>query len=175
MKHLDIGFRLNVDTRTLSSETCRIAAESGCSEISFGIESGSDRILSLMNKRTTAKENVRFVKRVQSEGILTKAYFIVNFPGETESSVRETLQWAEEARPDKWLLSAFAPLPGSPTFVSPEQFGIYWMSNNWEDYYLVGKGGSFRPCFRSEGLGFDQQIHLHDLMREGLTTILGKC
>lgn len=175
VKHLDIGFRLNVDTRVLSRETCQIAAESGCSEISFGIESGSDRILSLMNKGTTAKENVEFVKTIQSEGILAKAYFIVNFPGETESSVRETLQWAEEARPDKWLLSAFAPLPGSPTFISPRQFGIHWMSSNWEDYYLMGEGGSFVPCFKSEELDFDQQIYLHDLMREGLINILGKC
>jgi len=41
---------------------------------------------------------------------------MVNFPGETEQTVEETLRFAEETQPDKWLLSSFAPLPGSDTF-----------------------------------------------------------
>lgn len=172
--NLNIGFRLNIDTRTLSEKTCRIAAKAGCTEISFGIESGSDRILQLMQKGTTAKENAKFVKRVQNEGILTKAYFVVNFPGENEESVKQTLKWAEDSRPDKWLLSAFVPLPGSLTFRHPEKYGITWLSNNWEDYYLVAKGGSFKPSFIASGLNFEQQKYLHNLLFDGLVSILGK-
>lgn len=174
IKHLDIGFRLNFDTRTLNEETCKVAADAGCTEISYGIESGSDRMLKLMNKGTTAIKNSEAVKIIQKEGIIAKAYLIVNFPGENEKSVRETLKWVDNVRPDKYLLSAFVPLPGSLTFAHPEQYGITWLSKDWEEYYLVGKDGSFKPCFKAPGLDFEQQIYLHDLMYDGLVSVLGK-
>jgi radical SAM superfamily enzyme YgiQ (UPF0313 family) len=168
-----ITFRLNQDARVMKEEGCKVAAEAGCTEISFGVESGSQRMLDAMQKDIKVAQNAEAVRMTQRHGMLAKAYLIVNFPGETEETVRETLKWAEEARPDKWLLSAFAPLPGSATWEHPERWGITWISKNWEDFYLVGKSGSFRPCFRAPGLDFEQQIYLHDLIRDGLTSILG--
>ncbi|MGB9596145.1 MAG: hypothetical protein ACPL7B_07665, partial [Candidatus Poribacteria bacterium] len=53
----------------------------------------------------------------------------------------------------------------------PEKYGITWMSNNWSDYYLVGKGGSFKPCFTTSELTVDRQIYLHDLLYNGLKQI----
>jgi len=172
IKRFDIGFRLNQDVRILSDETLQVAAEAGCTEISFGVESGSNKMLKSMNKGTTAKTNTRAIKMTQSHGIKAKAYFVVNFPGEDEVSVKETLRWAEETRPDKWFLSVFAPLPGSPVFENPEKFGITFLNKKWGDYYLVGKEGSFRPSFKAPGLNFEQQRYLHDLLHDGLVDIL---
>ena len=115
----------------------------------------------------------RQFRLTQKSGMEAKAYFMVNFPGETEESVQETLQFAKRARPDKWLLSAFAPLPGSYVFNHPEKFGITHMSENWGDYYLVGKDGKFHPCFTTKYLTFEKQMELHDMMYNGLKEILG--
>jgi len=175
IKPLGITFRLNQDARarTLDEEMLELAKDAGCSEISFGIEHGSQTMLDNMNKDTTVEANKRAITLTQKHGMKAKAYFIVNFPGETEKTAKETVAFVEKTRPDKWLLSAFAPLPGSDTFAYPEKYGITWVSRNWEDYYLVGKDGSFRPCFQTDELSFSKQVYLHDLVHGKLKQILG--
>jgi len=173
IKPCQIEFRLNQDVRSINENTVKLAAEVGCTEISFGIESGSQKMLDAMNKCTTVEENKRALLIPKKENISTKAYFIVNYPGENEKTIKETLKFAEETMPEKWLLSSFAPLPGSEIFNDPNKYGITWMSKNWEDYYLVGKEGKFKPCFETRDLRIENQIYYHDLLMDGLKSILG--
>ena len=159
---LDITFRLNMDSRHIKKDMLKLAKEAGCTEISMGIESGSQKMLNLMNKQTTVTGNKRAIEKIKEVGIIAKAYFMVNFPGETESTVQETIKFIREVQPDKSFLSAFAPLPGSHVFNNPEQYGITWMSSDWSDYYLAGK--IFIPCFMSECLSMrDQERHYQTL------------
>jgi radical SAM superfamily enzyme YgiQ (UPF0313 family) len=170
---LKLHFRLNQDARIIDEEILALAAEAGCTEISFGIESGSQRILDLMNKRTTVEASKKAIILTRKHGMKAKAYFVVNFPGEDDSSIHETLEFAQQTKPDKWLLSSFAPLPGSDTFQHPGKYDITWLSPKWEDYYLVGKDGDFKPCFETSELSIKRQIHLHDTLHMGLKEILG--
>ena len=162
VKPLNITFRLNMDSRHIKMDMLKLAKEVGCTEISMGIESGSQKMLNLMNKQTTVVGNKRAIKKIKEVGIIAKAYFMVNFPGETESTVQETIKFIREVQPDKSFFSAFAPLPGSHVFNNPEQYGITWMSSDWSDYYLAGK--KFIPCFMSECLSIrDQERHYQTL------------
>lgn len=159
---LDITFRLNMDSRHIKKDMLKLAKEAGCIEISMGIESGSQVMLNGMNKQTTVEQNVKAIKKIKDVGITTKAYFMVNFPRETDKTVRETIKFIREVQPDKSFLSAFAPLPGSHVFNHPKQYGITWMSSDWSDYYLAGK--DFIPCFMSEYLSIrDQERHYQTL------------
>jgi radical SAM superfamily enzyme YgiQ (UPF0313 family) len=160
---LDITFRLNMDSRHVTLEMLRRAKEAGCTEISMGIESGSQKILNLMNKQTTVERNKRAIAKIKEAGITAKAYFMVNFPGETETTIRETIDFIREVQPDKTFLSAFAPLPGSYIFDHPKEYGITWMSSNWSDYYLVGK--ECIPCFMSVGLSIRDQTRFYQTLR----------
>ena len=173
IKPFGIQFRLNQDARHMDKKTLDISYEAGCTDISFGIESGSQKILNAMHKQTTVEKNLEAIKWTKMSGIHAKAYFMVNFPGETEETVQETLTFAEETNPDKWLLSAFAPLPGSDVFNKPGKYGITSMSSDWSDYYLVGKGGKFKPCFTTKYLTHEKQIELHSMAYNGLKEILG--
>jgi len=174
LEPLHITFRLNQDARRIDREMLSLAKKVGCTEISFGIESGSQVMLDRMNKQTSVEKNKRAIRETKRFGMKTKAYFIVNFPGETEETVEETLRFVKETRPDKWLVSSFAPLPGSDTFRNPGQYGITWMSSNWEDYRLVGKDGTFRPCFETKELSGEKQITLHHLLSCGLKALEGE-
>lgn len=165
---LGVTFRLNQDARDVDRDTLELAKRAGCTEISFGIESGSQAMLDAMDKRTTVEANRRAVLTAKECGLRVKAYLMVNFPGETESTVQETIRFVEETKPDEWLLSSFVPLPGSDTFNHPEKYGITWMSSNWGDYYLVGRGGKSPPCFTTAELSIEKQLYLHDLLYRGL-------
>jgi len=173
IKPFGLRFRLNQDARAIDGKIMRLAREAGCCEISFGIETGSQKMLNLMNKQTTVEANRKAILAAKENGIKTKAYFIVNFPGEDDFTVEETLEFARQVKPDKWLLSSFAPLPGSDTFQNPMKYGITWVSPRWEDYYLVGKEGKFSPCFTTKDLSFERQFDLHQKMFRSLQEILG--
>jgi len=173
LKPLGISFRLNMDARKPHDYIFAAAADAGCTDISFGIESGSIQMLEAMNKQVTVMNNELAIYHTQKAGMEAKAYFMVNFPGETEQTVKETLDFAERAHPDKWLLSAFAPLPGSDVFNNPEKYGVTSLSKNWGDYYLVGKNGQFSPCFTTSYLTHEKQIELHEMMWTGLKERLG--
>ncbi len=173
IKPFNLSFRLNQDAKTLNEDVISLAGEAGCTEISFGIESGSPKMLNLMNKKASIEDNKWAIQLTKAYGMKAKAYFVVNFPGENEETIKETIKFVRETMPDKWLLSAFAPLPGSPAFHHPKKYGINWISPKWEDYYIVGKDGSFKPCFTTDELTFEKQIYLHDILYQNLKEILG--
>jgi anaerobic magnesium-protoporphyrin IX monomethyl ester cyclase len=173
IKPFGLRFRLNQDARAIDGKMMHLAREAGCREVSFGIETGSQKMLDLMNKQTTVEANRKAILVAKEHDIKTKAYFIVNFPGENDSTVDETLEFARQAKPDSWLLSSFAPLPGSDTFQNPMKYGITWVSPSWEDYYLVGKAGKFSFCFTTQELSFDKQSDHHRKMFNSLQEILG--
>jgi radical SAM superfamily enzyme YgiQ (UPF0313 family) len=157
-------FRLNMGVKQVDDELLALAADNGCNQISYGIESGSSKMLKMMGKNASVEDNRRALMLPKKHGIKTKAYLIVNFPGETVETVKETIAFMKETQPDSWLISNFAPLPGSPVFANPRRYGITWMSPNWEDYYLVGKGGSFGKSFVTKDLSYVWQQYLHDMM-----------
>jgi len=60
---LGISFRLNQDARRTGSVDLSLAKKAGCTEISFGIESGSQKMLDVMNKQTTVQKSKRAILR----------------------------------------------------------------------------------------------------------------
>jgi radical SAM superfamily enzyme YgiQ (UPF0313 family) len=170
---LDITFRLNQDARHIDKSIFELAANSGCTDISFGIESGNQSMLDHMNKMTTVELNKEAISTAKGCGISTKAYFLVNFPGETLETISDTIKFAECALPDKWLLSNFSPLPGCDVFNRPWDYGVNWISTDWSNYYLVGKGGGFKPSFTTNHLTGLTQLKQHNLLFKSLKEVLG--
>ena len=72
--------------------------QSGCIEIKYGIESGSPRILKLMNKRITIDQIRNAISLTHDIGIRVKAFILHGFPGENMETTKETIQLLEELR-----------------------------------------------------------------------------
>jgi len=168
LKPHNIEYRLNQDARYLTSDIADLAHASGCVDISFGVESGSQKMLDLMNKKTTVAKNEETIQIAKKAGIKTKAYLVVNFPGETSDTIKETIEFLERARPDKILVSNFVPLPGSYVYDHPSEFDIDWMNDNWDEYYLVGKGKGTPHCFTTKELTIRQQNDNRQQLMDGL-------
>lgn len=167
-KNHDVKLRINTDTRSIRKDILNVAQPAGCVSISMGVESGSQKMLDAMNKQVKVERNLESIRLIKEMGIAVKIYLISNFPGETEETVDETLEFVRKAEPDGVLVSNFAPLPGSPVYENPDKYGITWMSDNWEDYYLVGKLGMYHPCFESCGLSKKRQLFNYVNLKLGL-------
>ena len=90
--------------------------EAGCTRIFFGIESGDDRILDLMDKKITTDEACRAVDAAHRAGLQVGAFFIICYPGETEDTVLKTLHFATSLPLDYLGLSMPYPLPGTDLY-----------------------------------------------------------
>ena len=65
--------------------------KAGCIQISFGIESGSEKIRERLNKKLKNDQIKRAFELTTKYGILPRAYFIYGSPGETWQTIQETI------------------------------------------------------------------------------------
>jgi radical SAM superfamily enzyme YgiQ (UPF0313 family) len=71
----------------------------GCLQISYGVESGSKRIRQALNKTIRIEDVRRAFSLTRRYGILARAYFIYGAPGESDETIRETLDLIREIKP----------------------------------------------------------------------------
>ena len=141
IRSLEMVFRCWTRADYVQEDTLKMMAASGCKEISFGIESGSQKLLDAMNKGTTVEQNKNALKWAKAAGIKTKAFLMIGIPGETEETVEETKRLIDETDPDEFILSTFTPIVGSYVWRHPEQFGINNLSviSDYSHQWEVGK------------------------------------
>lgn len=87
----------------------------GCSYINIGIESGSQTILDLMNKKLRIEQIETAVEVIRNAGMHIKPAFIFGFPGETEQTAMESVKWRlKMGLKGKYFYAT--PYPGAPLY-----------------------------------------------------------
>lgn len=135
--------------------------EAGCQSVAWGIESGSQRMLDLMNKQVTVKQNYEVIEWAKKAGVLDRIFLIVGFPGETRETLEETKQFIVNSDPSQYLASTFQPYPGIPVTDNPEKFGVTKIYLDFEKYIQVN----------GQGLGGHINIDTVDWTREEFKVI----
>ena len=74
--------------------------QAGCAGINFGTDSGDDRLLASLGRGYTAEDIVRTVGLCREHGIRVMTDLLLGVPGETERSVRNTIELMLKAGPD---------------------------------------------------------------------------
>jgi len=112
-------------------EIIELMAKAGCEGVFMGIESGSDKMLALMNKTSRSHHYHAAIPRLKAVGILAHANFIIGFPGETRSTFEETLAFIAESQPDSYLAQLWFCDPVTPIWKRREELGIEGSAFNW--------------------------------------------
>jgi len=113
---LDAGWECLSRVDTVDQQTALSMKKAGCVRVFFGLESGNDAVLALMNKQTTTREAGRAVLTMKAAGIQVGAFFIVGYPGETDKTVLDTLRFASSLPLDYLSFSVPYPIPGTPLY-----------------------------------------------------------
>jgi anaerobic magnesium-protoporphyrin IX monomethyl ester cyclase len=124
----DLGLRWSALSRVDTVDPPLLAkmAASGCIEVKYGMESGSESLLKAMRKNTTRAKIRAAVHATTDAGIAAKAFIIHGFPGENEQTTDETISLLTELAPSiaRVSLFRFVPLPGTQVYEQPEKYGI---------------------------------------------------
>jgi p-methyltransferase len=113
-------------------EAIELMAQSGCKGVFLGIESGSPQILKNMNKAATIEKYAQGIKWLRDYAILTFGSFILGFPGETDETVKETVDFIKDNKPDYYRTQLWYCEPGTPIENQRAQYGITGEGFVWE-------------------------------------------
>ena len=101
----------------LDEEVLRRMKQSGCYEITLGIESGDPDVLKNIVKKPIKLDKIaQLVKAAKRAGLITKGYFVVGLPGETKAQMLKTFKFARKLRLDAVGIFIATPLPGTELY-----------------------------------------------------------
>ena len=109
-----------------------LMAQSGCKGVFLGIESGSPTILKNMNKAATIERYAEGIKMLKARGITTFGSFILGFPGETDATVAETIDFIRANKPDFYRAQMWYNEPGTPIHLEKDKYQIKGEGFVWE-------------------------------------------
>lgn len=112
-------------------EIISLMGKAGCEGVFLGVESGSDRQLSAMNKTARRKDYAWAIPRLKEESILAHANVFVGFPGETLDSVEETVGLIRETRPETFSAQPWYANPLTPIWKKRDEYEIRGSSFQW--------------------------------------------
>ena len=101
-------------------------ARSGCVAVSFGYESGNQRILQLIDKAVKADQIPSLLHAAYESGIACQMMGFIGFPTETVDEALQTYRVLHDTQ-DNWMLAGigdFVLTPGAIVAKSPDRFGV---------------------------------------------------
>ena len=111
--------------KDLSDELIQVMknSEKICRHLHLPLQSGSSRILKLMNRRYDKEQYLTLVEKIRSAvpDISLTTDIIVGFPGETEEDFLETMDVVEKVRYDSAFTFIYSKRTGTPAAVMEDQ------------------------------------------------------
>lgn len=121
-----LGLDWSCQTRVnvVTPELLKKMKQAGCVQVDYGIESGSDRILKIIEKGTNT-EQVRNAFRLAKEaGLRTYGSVLIGNPGETPADIEETKSLIRELKPSLTLFNFLTPFPGSELYHNARKYKV---------------------------------------------------
>ena len=119
---------------TISKELAEKMKKAGCKKISFGLESGSQKILDLMRKQATLEMGRKAVETTARAGILVHASFMFGNVGETEETIKKTIKFAKSLPLDNATFFITSPVPGTDLYEIAKKEGFITKDTKLEEF-----------------------------------------
>jgi anaerobic magnesium-protoporphyrin IX monomethyl ester cyclase len=107
-----VEWHCNSRVDTVTRDKVRVMKESGCHCISFGVESGSQKILDFYEKGTTPEQAISAFKWCHEFGVEATANLMIGFPLETQEDLRLTYELLKKLKPDDIIVYFSTAIPG---------------------------------------------------------------
>ena len=156
-RKLNIIWSCETRVNLVTEKLLKKMKQSGCYSISYGLESGSQEILDVIEKGTTIEQAVEAVRYTHEAGIDAIGYFMVGSPGETPDTIRETIRFAKKLKVDFAQFSITTPFPGT------KLYDLYLEGGGnpeipWEDYVYAASSEGSAPVFENDSLSREDII-----------------
>jgi radical SAM superfamily enzyme YgiQ (UPF0313 family) len=118
IQRANLGLSWTVQTRAdcVDDKILSAMRAAGCCTVSYGVESGSPRILEVLRKKESVEDAVLAAEATCRAGLLMVNFYLLGNPTETVYDMEMTLELAKRLDPDLLQVGFFTPYPGSPYY-----------------------------------------------------------
>lgn len=111
-----IPFECITRAERLSDEILKLLKEIGCFRIWIGAESGSQKIIDLMDRRVDINQVKKMIQDTNALGIETGTFVMVGYPEETIEDISKTINYLKEAKPSEYTITIAYPIKGTSLY-----------------------------------------------------------
>jgi radical SAM superfamily enzyme YgiQ (UPF0313 family) len=168
------GFRLPFETISredrLNEEVIQTLARMGCYRLWIGAESGSQKVLDAMKRRTNAERVRSMVHLLQKYGIEVGMFIMLGYDGEEREDLEATVEHLKHAGPNTFLTTVAYPIKGTPYYASVADRVIArraWEKGSDRDYTVAGRHSPRYYTFATRWMVNEVALHRqrHSLSR----------
>jgi anaerobic magnesium-protoporphyrin IX monomethyl ester cyclase len=145
-RRIDLPWGVMARADLVDREVLTAMKQAGMASIKYGMESGVQDLIDASGKNLKIEDVEKAVRLSKELGIEVHLTFTFGLPGETEETIRKTIQKAIELDPFSVQFSIATPFPGTTYFEQLKERG-HILSENWEEY-----SGSTGAVHRTEEL-----------------------
>jgi hypothetical protein len=149
-----VGYNCIARLEHVDRELLQLLKRSGCWQVNFGIESGDPEVIRKHRKFYGLDEVNSKLQAVKDAGMRVKGLFMVGLPGESEESIRLTMDYALALPLDEINVTMFTPFPGAPVYANIREHGAF--NEEWPLMNCVN------PVFVPNGMTAAQLQSLYD-------------
>jgi len=93
---------------------------SGCFRVWIGAESGSQKVIDLMDRRVNVRQVQEMIQMAKRYGLQAGTFIMVGYPGETREDIYATVEHLKKADPDLFTITVAYPIKGTPLYEEVE-------------------------------------------------------
>jgi anaerobic magnesium-protoporphyrin IX monomethyl ester cyclase len=151
IRNRKLKIKWNCQTRVdmVTKELLLKMREAGCTDVWFGVESGSQRLIDTMGKGISIAQTMKAFKWAKEVGLMTQAYMILGFPSETKETAWETMKLVKRINPDDVGYYVATPYPGTPMY-------DFVKENGWLKITDFDKYDTATPTFETPTLSMKE-------------------
>jgi radical SAM superfamily enzyme YgiQ (UPF0313 family) len=123
-KNLIIPYECITRADRLNEEVIKTLKDTGCFRVWIGAESGSQKVIDLMDRRVDVNQVRDMIKLTKKHGIETGTFIMLGYPGETEGDIEETITHLKESSPDHFTITIAYPIKGTELYQEVEALQV---------------------------------------------------
>jgi radical SAM superfamily enzyme YgiQ (UPF0313 family) len=113
---LNIKWRCSARYDNLDQDLIELMKKANCKGLYIGLESGSQKILNAVNKKTTLDDIIQKSEMIYQSGIMSVTAILLGIPQETKQTIEDTLALMKKIKTSIFDINCFVPLPGTPFY-----------------------------------------------------------
>ncbi|MEK9135215.1 MAG: radical SAM protein [Patescibacteria group bacterium] len=146
-KYPGLLFRVQLRANTCDEDLIAEFKKANCIQVDIGVESGSERVLKLIDKKITPEQVKKAFATVKKYGMGSSATFIIGIPGETIEDIKMSEELAKEIDSDYTQFFILTPYPGTPIYNFAMENDLFLNPDHSMDDFRHG-GENLKPMLK---------------------------
>lgn len=155
LKQIGLKFRCFIHANTVNYDFLKSLKNNGCVEVGMGVESGSQEILNIINKKITVEQIENVISICKEINLDIKTFLMVGLPGENYETVEATKRLILKTKPTDFDISLYTPFPKTEIWNNKKLLDISFKTPIDYSKMFYKSHGVYKSNVRTKSLSYE--------------------